>query len=98
VTPPRDGQARVSRSEELIAVRTPRLPAALLCLLLVSSAVAGCSDDPADTPGGGSVQDPGQQEQAPAVDDGTGGDPQDDGADGGSTTGDADDVEPEPSG
>ena len=87
-----------SRPEELIAVRLRRLSAVLLSLVLVTGTAAACSDDPAETPGEGSVQDPGEQEQAPAVDDGTGADGEDDGADGGSTTGDADDVEPSPSG
>ena len=74
-------------------MRVPRLPAAALSVLLLTGAVAGCSDDPADTPGGGSVQEPGQQEQAPAVEDGTGEDEEGD-----STTGDAEDVEPTSSG
>lgn len=72
-------------------MRLPRRTATCLSTLLLLGALVGCSDDAEPTPGG----PPGQtdrvgEDQAPAVDDGT-----DEEDVGGSTTGDADQVEPE---
>ena len=70
-------------------MRVPRLPALALTGVLLTGALAGCSDDTAQTPGGppdtGEVGEP----QAPVVEDQT----SDEGI-GGSTTGDDTQVEP----
>ena len=76
-------------------MRVARLPvSAVLSAVLLTGALSACSDDVAETPGGPpSAGDPVAPEQAPAVEDDTGGeDPA------GSTTGDQDQLEPTPSG
>lgn len=72
-------------------MRLPRRTAASLSALLLAGALVACGDDVEPTPGGPPGQDDRVgEDQAPAVDDGT-----DDEGVGGSTTGDADQVEPE---